>query len=180
MGNRKSSSTYHIDLGDEVLEVVPQKLGYLKHRLGDALGDLAERSFDGADDVLSILGDQAYEVLGVFIPQLHDQLPKWKWDGYASPTAAEQGQYDVDGDNSPDADQLVTAFQIVMKANKIDLFKHLGKLVDPTVGRAFLTERLMNSMTGNSSPIASTPGSDSESSTTTDPTIPGEAVEISD
>lgn len=162
MGNR--TAVAQVQLGEHIYDVVPQKLGRLKRQLGSRLDSLADATV-GQDNIIGLLGDQAYSILGVFIPDL---MPKWEWDGYRSESAADADDYEEDTDHSPDADQVVTAFRVAMSVNKLDLFKHLGKIVDPSM----LTDVARGAMSrmGNSLPDSTPSDTGGTTSMTTAPT----------
>lgn len=166
MGNRQPHHTdpSHVALGEHIYEVVPQKLGRLKRQLGHTLDNLADSTVE-RDNFLGMIGDQAYTILAVFIPDL---MPKWEWDGYGSESAADEDLYDESGDRSPDADQIVTAFQVAMKVNRLDLFKHLGQIVDPSMLRDVARDAVTRM--GNSSPDSTNAATDGTTLTTTVPT----------
>lgn len=165
-----------VELGEHTYEVIPQRIAYINDKLG-SIGDLLDLDFSGDEGFILALGDNAYRLLKVFIPDL---MPEWEWRGYASPTAAEQGQYDKDGDRSPTVEQIVEAFNTAMKANRLDLFQQLGKLVGADFIRSALRAQIAGSVLANSPSSSagsteSTPGT----SSTTDPTSGDESSEDS-
>jgi hypothetical protein len=167
--------------------VVPQRHAYLQNRLGrffDQLAGMAGSLGDSDEDtsigsvMAKVFGDQVYEALCVFLPQLAKRMSKHEFAGYASPEALESLDYDEELDNSPTFPQIVDAFQAAVEVNRFDIFKAvLGKL-DPTlltsalnVAAAETTSRLLPS-----SPSPSDGLGPSTSSTTTDPTSSANAA----
>jgi hypothetical protein len=156
-------------LGDHTYTVYPQRIGYLENRLGKWISTLTNANVEG-DDILAMLGDQVYGLLKVFIPKL---MPYHEFRGFPSVADMESGNYDEAADASPSPDQIVVAFEVVTAVNRFDLFKHVGKLVDPHLLRAQATAMVAERLTGPSSVIESsttTPDTTSTSSGTTPPT----------
>jgi len=163
---RRGNANPEVKLGENIYAVVPQRRAYLKHKLGPEFDELAKLAIDsdaGAiASIITAVGDGAHRLLKVFIPDL---MPQWEWDGYGSAGAAERGEYDETGDRSPDHAQIVTAFEVVMKANRFDVVKGLKSLVDPTLARNYVSAAVAGSLTGSST--SSSPGAEPAS-----PTLP--------
>jgi hypothetical protein len=153
-----------VELGDHRYTVTPQKIGRLKHELGDALGMFASEEAE-AGGLVDQLGGQAHAVLAVFIDGL---MPRHEWLGYASEDAMREDRYEPRDDRSPDPDQIVTAFEAVMKANRIDLVKHLQSLVGADFFQAAARKVLADALTGPED--STTVDSPSSSSPATPPT----------
>jgi hypothetical protein len=64
-----------VKLGDKDYFVTPQPIGYLRARLGAALGGLADMDMT-AETILDVLGGRAYAIMSVFIPEL---MPEWEF-----------------------------------------------------------------------------------------------------
>ena len=143
-----------VELGKHSYEVQPQRMGYLERHLS-GLTDLINLDVEDGN-IIAALGDKAHSVLAIFIPGL---MPEWEWKGYASQTAAEHNQYDEEADSSPTFDQIVTAFEVAMKVNRLDLFKHLGKLVGTDFLRAAVRKAIADSLM-ETSPSSSPPSTE--------------------
>lgn len=129
-----------VKLGDSEYVVVPQRIGRLEHQLQGLLGDLASASdSDNTGDFLQKLGTRGYEVLHVFIP---DIMPEHRFRGYASAAALEKGEYSDEDDQSPSFDQIVDAFNAVMRVNRVDVFGGLKNVLGPDFLRALIRSRL--------------------------------------
>lgn len=123
-----------VTLGDVEYDVVPQRIGWLRSRLGIALGSLGDLKLD-SDNVIGALGSRVYGVLRVFIP---DVMEEWEFHGFPTKVAWEKDEYDPDYDKSPTPSQIKDAFAAATKVNEIDLLKHLGKLIGPDVIRGWM------------------------------------------
>lgn len=244
-----SSAAEHVRLGEHIYEVTPQRIGYLRSKLGVVFTQLTRGDLDGG--VVEIVLNKAHDILSVFIPDLMDG---WEWEGYASerlyqqvkaheaeidrltreyadaraeamkavreeqgearPGEAEEDRaarvadairealdaiplpeepeppdvYDEAADRSPDPEQIAIAVGVVMRANKLDLVKHLGKIVDPTVLKKHLTkvvdDSLTNSLqsgsaraTGPTRGMISSPAPPTSAPSTTSTVIEGTAIE---
>jgi hypothetical protein len=148
----------HVTLGEHTYPVYAQRIGYLENRLGSTLGQLVEANFDSGS-IIGFLGKSGYDVLRVFIPRL---MPEWQFRGYRSESDFEQGNYDAEADAGVTLPEVITAFEVVMKVNRFDLFKHVGKLIDPDLLRGLMNATVAERLTGGGSLI--------ESATTTPPT----------
>lgn len=160
-----------ITLGDHEYVIHPQRHAYLRHRLGDELEKLGEFEPVADQNFLDQIIEKAYEFLSVFIP---DVMPRWEFEGYGTPTAWEEREYDEAADHSPSPDQIITAFESALRVNRLDLVKHLKTWVGEDYLRAQvqvmigeLTTRALD--TSQNSP-STNGGSDSTSSTTSEPT----------
>jgi hypothetical protein len=80
----------------------------------------------------------------------------------------EDNEYDEDADRSPDFPQIVAAVRVASSVNNLDLFSHLGKLVDAETRSALVAMALTRSMasTGDSSVIESSTTTPESASTT--------------
>lgn len=115
-----------IQLGEHSYTLVPQRHAYLQHKLGEKLGSLGDVEPIAGAAMLGQLTGQVYELLKVFIPNL---MPRWEFEGFGSPGAMEEGKYEEEADRSPTPDQIITAFEMAMKINRLDLVKHLKEIV---------------------------------------------------
>jgi hypothetical protein len=156
-----------VELGDHRYTVVPQRIGKITHQLGDALALLAGDE-DQAGGIVEQLGGQAHSVLSVFIAGL---MPRHEFLGFGSAQALADDAYDDAQDRSPDFDQIVETFQAVMKVNRLDLVKHLEKLVGADFFQAAARKVIADALTGEEGEAASTStGSQSSSPAATPPT----------
>lgn len=129
-------------LGEHTYEVFPQRHAYLNHRLGQWFDSLQNVSAGASDvstlhDFLGLIGDRAYDLLKVMIPDL---MPEYEFSGFATQEALDAGDYKEQYDRSPTYDELFGAFQVCLKVNRLDALKNLGKAVDPRIIRAYLTQ----------------------------------------
>lgn len=85
--------------------------------------------------------------------------------------AADEGdaQYAPEADRSPDPDQIVGAVEVCMKANRIDLLKHLRGLVGPDFLQSQLQQAIGGYLTSGSSSSSSTSTPDTPTTTSRTP-----------
>jgi hypothetical protein len=107
-----------VKLGNHVLPVVPQKHARLRHKLSAA---------DFQAIMSGNYGHETYRVLGVLIPALHEHVPEWEYEGYASEEAWKAGEYSEEGDNGPLTSEIVDAFEVALKVSGAG---RLGKILD--------------------------------------------------
>jgi hypothetical protein len=155
-----------VELGDHRYTVVPQRIGKITHQLGDALALLAGDE-EAAGGIVEQLGGQAHSVLGVFIPGL---MPRHEFLGFASDLALADDEYDDAQDRSPDFDQIVETFQAVMKVNRLDLVKHVEKLVGADFFQAAARKLIADALTGEDEEDSTSTDSQSSSQAATPPT----------
>lgn len=132
-----------ITLGDHEYPVVPQRIGYLHKKLGDAFSTLggtdpavlAEGTgmeiLEGGNDLPAgrdELTGGTYRLLKVLIPGL---MPEHEFTGFPTQEAFRTGwdAYDEQTDRSPNAAEIVHAFRVALKVNQLDLVRHIGKVV---------------------------------------------------
>jgi hypothetical protein len=162
-----------VQIGSYTYSVVPQRIGRLKKRLGRALGDLESL---GGESLLAFVDsglERAHDVLKVFIPDL---MPAYEFLGYRSQDAMDADE-DEEGDYGPTLPDIVNAFEVVMRVNRLDLLGHLRSVISPELLRAYISSQAADlirgdSRTTSSASSASTNGAASEStiSGTTPPT----------
>lgn len=156
-----------VKLGDHTYIVVPQRIGYLRSKLGAAMAGIVDRDL-ATTNVMQFLGDRIYQVLKVFIPDL---MPEYEFHGYATKESFEEDKYEEEYDHSPSPTQVKQALSTCSHVNEIDLLSHLGKLIGPEVIRGWvqtvmvtsMQESLQNSLEAS----GATPGT---TSSTTEPT----------
>lgn len=175
-----------VEIGGDTYRVVAQRQGRLTRRLfGDkgifaSLEVFADLEQDASfDSLYELIGGRIYDVLAVFIP---DFMPRWQFDGFASATAAEQGQYDEEADRSPTIPEITGALKAAITVNDLDWLGKLKDLVDPKLLRSRLNLAVARMGTGapeapeSSPPSPSLPQANGESaptsSGTSDPTPP--------
>lgn len=170
-----------VQLGQHQYEVVDQPLPYLKHELGALFETLTGTDID-ASNVLDFLSGKAYDTVRIFIADL---MPRHEWEGYATRDAMEQGDYDpVAARNGPTASQIKLAITVCMKVSGLDAYKLLGKIVDPTLLRSWVTRELRAFLSSRSlsdlsapvptpSTISSAPESPTEDDTESGPSTDG-------
>lgn len=161
-----------ITLGEHEVDVLAQRHAYLENKLGKWFGTFVESS-QGLDSgqLLNFLGGNVYEVLSTLIPTLPKRMPSWEFDGFGSAEAAANKDYDETLDKSPTVPEIIEAFEAAIEVNRFDIFKVLGKIVDPQMLRALINERIAAAVSNQSqnSPLPSGE-SDQTNSGTTAPT----------
>lgn len=164
-------SQVKVALGEHEYTVHPQRHAYLRHRLGDELGRLGDVEAVADENLLDQVTQKAYEFLSVFIP---DIMPRWEFEGYGSPSSFEAREYDEAADRSPSPDQIIGAFEMALRVNRLDLVKHLKAWIGEDYLRAqiqvalgTLTQKALESSETSASENGA---SVSPSSTTPDPT----------
>lgn len=152
-----------IKLADHTIRVVGQKHAYLLHEVPKFLAKLPDgaRAFiDSADGDLGditeqlpgFLGEHVYEALALLIPGadgkpggLENILPEHEFRGFATREAMDAGEYDPAYDKSPSFDEIVGAFEAVIKVNRFEVFRHVkdalgaGGGLDPTKARSMIS-----------------------------------------
>jgi hypothetical protein len=141
-GRPQMDQTRLVMLGDKSYEVAPQRIGYLRSRLGVALGNLDQLGLEESN-VVNALGNRVHAVLNVFIPDL---MPEWEFAGFPTKEAQEKGEYDEQYDKSPSPPEIRAAFMAAAEVNEIDLLKHVGKLIGPNVIRGYVAGVLADSL----------------------------------
>jgi hypothetical protein len=131
-----------VKLGDHEYIVVPQRIGYLRSKLGAVLAGVVDADL-ATSNVIQFLGDKVYSVLAVFIP---DIMPEYEFHGYATREAMEQDKYDEEYDHSPSPTQVKQAISVCTRVNEIDLLGHLGKLIGPDVIQGWFQTVMVSSM----------------------------------
>jgi len=85
-----------------------------------------------------------YDILRVFIPDL---MPEHEFRGYTSEEAFVAGVRDREAARlSPTVPQIVTAFEAVFAVNRLDVVKHLGKVVPPALVQSFIKTAIGDSV----------------------------------
>jgi hypothetical protein len=133
-----------VELGEHSYTIYPQRHAYLTHKLGNALADLQDAEAlgaEGIEDFVSVLGTRAYGLLRVFIPAL---MPEYEFRGFATEEAMADDAYDEQYDRSPTFAQIVEAFQLGLKVNRLDLLKNLGKVVNAELMQAYVTKFMVD------------------------------------
>lgn len=154
--------TATIQLGDHSYSVVPQRLGRLQHELGQAFTTLGQDTDAvAAASARNDLTGSAWRLLRVFIPGL---MPEHEFVGFASEEALDTGTYDPAADRSPTAAEIEGAFRVALSVNRIDLAKHLGKVIPPQVITGLVREQLG---AGISTLLSSSPSVSGDSPPTT-------------
>lgn len=127
-----------VTLGGESYIIVPQRQARLTRRLFGPEGvfnsfeelgsDLqSESSFD---NIYALIGGRVYDVLAVFIPGF---MPRWQFDGFGSPAAAEAKAYEEEADRSPTVPEIEEAIKAAIQVNGLTWLSKIKDFVDPTV-----------------------------------------------
>jgi len=122
-----------IQLGEHEYRVQPQRHAYLKRELRKFVENLSSLGETAVDDLLDVGTDQVYKLLAVLIPDL---MPKWEWDGYGTPQAAERDEYHQEADRSPTAPEIKGALQAAVQVNEFDWVGQLKNFIGPDLIRA--------------------------------------------
>lgn len=125
-----------VKLGDYEYIMVPQRMGRLRVEIPKAVSGIENlEGAKGFGDLLDILGDRAYALLKIFIPEL---MPAWEFAGYPTQEAQASGEYREEYDKSPDPGQVQDAIAAAGKLHRMDILQSLGKLIGPDLIRAFV------------------------------------------
>lgn len=109
-----------ITLGNHQIPVVPQRHARLRHYLSNT---------DFTNLIGGNYGHESYRLLSVLVPVLPQAMPEWEWEGYESAEAMEGGRdkYVEELDRSPTTEEIVVAFETVLKVNGAG---RLGKIME--------------------------------------------------
>lgn len=152
---------------------IVNRLGRLYDHVRKSGGELRTDDLD-AQSLVAFLGEHTYEALCVFIPNLPQRMPEYRFAGFGSQDAFEARDYDERQDQAPTFPQMFTAFEICFEVNGGKRFLDmLGKAFDPKLLRAEMSLALSEWREGRSGSLSS-PGANGPSlptsSGTTDPT----------
>lgn len=180
----------HIELGVKedgrpahVLPLYPQKWAAIVNRIGRLVGGVARRAdsfeFDPDDpdpaSLVELLGGSTYEALCVFVPNLPERMPEWKFAGYGSEDAYLASDYDERQDQSPTFPQLMDAFEAIIEVNGGKRFRQmLGKEGWTRLRKAW------SELQEKSEPPSGSPSSSSTSDGSEQPTSSGTTGPTSD
>lgn len=168
-GGRKLAVT----LGDHEYVMVPQRWARLRNKLPEVASGLQTEGLSDWGELLNMLGDRAYSLLQIFIPDL---MPTWEFNGYPTKEAEEAGEYNEEYDKSPEPGQIQDAIAAAGKLHRLDILQSLGKMVGPELIRAFLAGLMRQTlerrelMSDSESGFATSGDTASTSSGTTAPT----------
>lgn len=143
-----------VTLGAHTYKVVAQPIAYLEMALGDVFGQLAGvKDADGLADLAADdskrggydeIAGPGYRVLRVFIPDLMDEH---EFRGFASPEAFAAGVRDIESARlSATLPQVVDAFTVIFRVNRLDVIRHLGKVLDPELIQLAIREAIGDSL----------------------------------
>lgn len=172
----RAEESNRVELGGHSYVIVPQRVGRLKKLLGRQLGDITEIA-TGEGDLLDVGLEKAHSILGVFIPDL---MPLHEFCGYSSESAFNDPEADESDDVGPSFPEIVAAYEVIVAVNRFDLFKHLGKLVSPTLLRSIIQQEVGRTLmtpgtTNGSASSSATPGPDTPSTTSGTPSPTSES-----
>ena len=132
---------------------------------------------NGVESFVRMLGERAYTVLATLIPALPSRMPEHIFRGYPTKQAYQAGEYDEATDSSPTFPEIVYAFEVAYRINRLDLVGNLKSLLDPQLIQRYLRLEMAKAMeasmasrnsaseSGDSAP----PSSSAESPTMTSP-----------
>ncbi len=158
MGAKKLNE---ITIGAHEYTVVAQPLAYLEMELGDVFAGLS--GVDKPADLADVVTENAtstdtpaarqgfgevagpgYDILKVFIPDL---MPEYEFRGFASEDAFANGVRDRAAARcAPTVPQVVEAFEVIFKVNRLDVVKHLGKVIPKGLVEKFLKQAIGDSV----------------------------------
>lgn len=153
-----------VPLGGSVYDVVPQKLGRIRSRLGVELQGL-ESIGDVEGGLQGFVGEsleRAHRLLSVFVPDL---MPVWTFCGFGDEASWAADDYDEARDAGPTLPQIVYAFETVLEVNRLDLLGHLKNVLSPELIRALIQERALDLVRAQVAEESATPSSPTSSST---------------
>lgn len=161
-----------VRLGSHIYEVVPQPLPLLKRDLADLFAGLLAGRDITADNIGEFVTGSIRDVLAIFLPDL---MPLHEWEGFATKAAMEANMLDRDWarEHAPTGPQARFAIDVCFKSNSLDAWKLLGKLVDPTLLRAWATRQLAGFLSQPSANVFSAPAP-TPSTTSSSPASPTE------
>lgn len=153
--------------------VYGQRHAYLTNKLAGFFSNLTQldTSIDKPDDLVLLLGDQAYDLLAIVIPTYAKRCPRYEFAGYSSQAAMDNNEYDEDADKSPTFDEILTAFEVAATANRFDVIKTLAKVVDPKLLKSWVNTQIAVAIS-NASANSPAPATGSETSTGSGTTAP--------
>lgn len=163
-----------VPLGKKTYIMIGQPIGWLRQQIGVAMkglsSDLSPESVDedllSQENILDLLGNRVYLLLYAFIGE--DLMPEWEFNGYPTREAWQAGDYKREYDPGVKPSQVKKALIAGAELNEIDLLKHLGKLIGPSLVKGFVTEALMRSMDTLLPTSSSAATQDSQSETSSD------------
>ena len=132
-GGKTPTVGIDVQLGEHEYRVQPQRHAYLKRELRGFVEGLSDLGDTSVDDLLDVGTDQFYALLKVLIPDL---MPKWEWDGFGSPNAAERDEYEREADRSPTPPEIKGALQAAINVNEFDWVGQLKNFIGPDLIRA--------------------------------------------
>lgn len=157
-----------VPLGDHVYDVVPQRLGRVRSRMGVELRDLTDLGNieGGIEGFVSEGLARVHRFLGIFVPDL---MELHEFEGYGSAGALERDEYVEVEDRGPTLPQIVNAVERVLEVNRIDLLRHLKNVFSPDLLRAMVQEQAVKTVWGSETPSSPT---SSSTPTPASPSIP--------
>lgn len=161
-----------VTLGDHEVDVYPQRHAYLTNKLAAFFRELVETDTDinDAAGVVTLLGDRAYDLLGVVLPQYTKRCPLYEFRGYSSESAMEEGLYDERSDKSPSFPEMVGAFETAASVNRFDVFAVLGKVIDPKLLKTWINSKVAEAISTAS--VSLPAAKDGAASTSSGPSSP--------
>ncbi|MDQ3730319.1 MAG: hypothetical protein M3355_12110 [Actinomycetota bacterium] len=138
-----------ITLGDHEIPVVPQRVGYIAHKL-DQIQQGDDKSPSKADVKAVQEGNagtaQLYRVLCAMVPQVEHKLPEHEFAGFASAEAYEKKDYDPEADRSPLLDEIFEALETAVMVNGGERVRgFLGPKMLQNLGAVLISEVLSDS-----------------------------------
>jgi hypothetical protein len=156
-----------VTLGAHEVDVYAQRHAYLTNKLAGFFQELTAADVDAtnAADVVTLLGDRTYDLLGVVLPQYTKRCPKYEFAGYGSQEAYEHGDYVEELDKSPSFPEMVNAFEVAAQVNRFDVLKVLGKVFDANMLKTWVNSQIADAILTSSASLPATsdgsPGSTS-------------------
>ncbi len=167
-------AVHQITLGaHEDIPVYGQRHAYLTNKLAGFFSKLTslDAAVDSPDDLVAMLGEQAYDLLAIVIPSYAKRCPKYEFAGYGSLAQYEARDYDEREDKSPTFTEIRHAFTVAAEANCFDVLKTLAKVVDPKLLKGWINTQIAVAIS-NASVNSPAPTGGSETSTDSGTTAP--------
>lgn len=164
--NGSGGAPTQVTLGEHTYPVYAQRHAYLSNRLGKTvaqLQDMEQMDTSGVEGVVSSLGEQAYDFLKVFIPKL---MPKYEFAGYPTEEAHIARDYQEEYDKSPTIPEITVAFEVALKANRLDSLKSLGKLLNMDLIKAYISSGMVSLIERQRSSLGADTSPSTDSGTT--------------
>lgn len=140
-----------VQLGEHTFRACAQPHAYLIHHVPGIVAELLEQTEGdelGGSDLVALLGESIYDVLGVFLPkELRAKIPPWEFHGYPTKQAWQDHAYDEEtARRTPTLPQITNALETCIALNGGDVFRKMFGWLDPKPIRAAISLRIADSI----------------------------------